>query len=342
MDEDYSNYLDWLQQQQGGGLLGSSDTPAPQAAADAPAAQNLPDPNALYAQMKGAGVPSDYTTLAPGVSIDGLNPQAKAMAQYVDKNYPNFVITGGSRTPGQNAAVGGAGDSQHLHNNAIDIKPTGDVTPDQRAQFIRDVAAQGARGIGVYPTGSMHVDTRTGAPVIWGSDYHYGSFANEQKGPVLQAGQAFKQGTLNQANPVVTTQGGNTGSAGTPSGPAPAVGTVQGPNLPGNNPGNVDQAGRIPDPSRPATTDPTTTGPTGSAGQGGQAGKGKGDTNQDMLQKLAKGIMGFGALGAKGPYHFAPPVSGGSPVNRPDVASPDSYKAGARILPKIQLKGILG
>lgn len=337
MDEDYSNYLDWLQQQQGGGLLGTGDAPT----ADTSTTSALPDPNALYAQMQAQGLQPEYTAYKAGVTPDNMSPAGKAMAGYIDKTYPDAVIT--STTDGRHA-----GRSMHGTGDALDVRTAGQ-SPEQIAAIMQAGRAQGATQLG-YEGNHIHIGVgNNGGGAAFGPDKTAMSIG-QAPGPVRDVLRAMQTGQpLNQQNPIIAATQGTTGGYGSPSGAAASAGVsgpadAQGPNDPRNPTGDARNFNSMP--ADPATTGPssqtgaTGTG-TGAAGQGA-AGKGKGDTNQDMLQKLAKGIMGFGALGAKGPYHFAPPVSGGSPVNRPDVASPDSYKAGARILPKIQLKGILG
>ncbi|TNC10824.1 hypothetical protein FF100_21990 [Methylobacterium terricola] len=82
--------------------------------------------------------------------------------------------------------------------------------------------------------------------------------------------------------------------------------------------------------------------PGGPGGAAGAAqGKGNGDW-QDAAQKALKGIVGLGALGARGPLHYAPPVSTQPTLHNPDVATPDIYKTRDRLIPIIRPRGILG
>ncbi len=79
---------------------------------------------------------------------------------------PALTITSAHRTREQNAAAGGATNSQHIHGNALDLD-TKNLTDEQKAQVLAAAIANGARGIGIYPSGAMHIDTRA-TPTLWG------------------------------------------------------------------------------------------------------------------------------------------------------------------------------
>lgn len=67
-----------------------------------------------------------------------------------------FVITSGFRTPEENAAAGGGGNSAHLRGWAVDLSCPDHVT---RFHVIRGLYAAGFRRIVVYKaTGHVHAD----------------------------------------------------------------------------------------------------------------------------------------------------------------------------------------
>lgn len=68
-------------------------------------------------------------------------------------------IVSGYRSPAHNKAVGGAGDSRHLHNDAADI-PAGYATVAQAERA-------GFTGIGSSGQWAIHVDVRPGGAARW-------------------------------------------------------------------------------------------------------------------------------------------------------------------------------
>jgi len=69
-------------------------------------------------------------------------------------------VVSGYRSPGTNAAVGGARNSQHIYGRAADLEP-GRFTATQAHDC-------GARGVGVDRNGwVVHVDVRPSAPVTF-------------------------------------------------------------------------------------------------------------------------------------------------------------------------------
>lgn len=99
--------------------------------------------------------------LTPGISnaLDVLSyaPQAA-----------NIGINSGYRSPTTNAKAGGAGRSQHLHGNAVDIDISR-LSPAERTSLLDLAIEKGnVKGVGVYPSGnSLHIDTRAN-PMAWG------------------------------------------------------------------------------------------------------------------------------------------------------------------------------
>lgn len=68
-------------------------------------------------------------------------------------------ITSGYRCKAHNKAVGGAINSQHLYGRAADL----DVPHGHQAEYVRAAArvpAFNKGGIGIYPSGAVHVDYR--------------------------------------------------------------------------------------------------------------------------------------------------------------------------------------
>lgn len=71
-------------------------------------------------------------------------------------------IESGYRTLATNKLVKGAGDSRHLHGDAVDI-PAGYAT-------LAQAAAAGAVGIGTRGPWAIHLDVRPGGPARWTYD----------------------------------------------------------------------------------------------------------------------------------------------------------------------------
>jgi hypothetical protein len=109
-----------------------------------------------------------YVNSQRGVDLTKLSGYAQGMVAAVQKLgiEPSRFISG-HRDTAQNAAVGGAKYSQHTHGNAVDIDITG-MSDQQKQAIVEAAVANGARGIGIYPSGnSLHIDTRQ-TPALWG------------------------------------------------------------------------------------------------------------------------------------------------------------------------------
>ncbi|PHK96101.1 twin-arginine translocation pathway signal protein [Pseudoroseomonas rhizosphaerae] len=77
----------------------------------------------------------------------------------------SFNVLSGYRTPASNAAVHGAGDSQHMRAAALDVQ----VPKAKLASFGHAALALGRGGVGSYPDhGFVHVDS--GPVRSWGFD----------------------------------------------------------------------------------------------------------------------------------------------------------------------------
>ena len=113
-------------------------------------------------------------SFAPGVD-QRLSEPAQRMLQGLQTtpDLPPVVISSGHRDHARNAAAGGARGSQHTHGNAIDLQ-TARLSDEEKAKVLAAAISNGARGIGIYPSGNIHIDTRD-APAIWGPNGYRGS-----------------------------------------------------------------------------------------------------------------------------------------------------------------------
>jgi uncharacterized protein YcbK (DUF882 family) len=113
-------------------------------------------------------------SFAPGVD-QRLSEPAQRLLQGLQTtpDLPRVVINSGHRDPERNAAAGGARGSQHIHGNAMDLQ-TARLSDEDKAKVLAAAIANGARGIGIYPSGNIHIDTRD-APAIWGPNGYRGS-----------------------------------------------------------------------------------------------------------------------------------------------------------------------
>lgn len=154
--------------------------------------------------------PKPVSAFAPRFDLSGLSEDARGVYSRLSQSFPNLRFTSGYRDPARNAAVRGAGGSQHLHGNALDISLKG-LPPDQRAALIDAALNDPAiRGFGHYGE-SIHVDTRPGGKAFWGPDYSSGSFG--QAAPdLLPRVQQWASGRSTDA----TAFAGGSGGGGNP------------------------------------------------------------------------------------------------------------------------------
>jgi hypothetical protein len=89
----------------------------------------------------------------------------------IEREFPGVRVTSADRTAQQNAAAGGARDSQHLHGRARDLDISA-VPEDRRGALVERLKSLGVTGMGMYgPTStSLHVDMRPGAFTAFGPD----------------------------------------------------------------------------------------------------------------------------------------------------------------------------
>ena len=99
--------------------------------------------------------------------LEGLSKSARDLDVALRGMFPTLKAVSGYRSPSHNAKVGGAKNSQHTHGNAIDYAGFGDLPRSMKRAILEAAVEMGANGIGIYPGGSLHVDTRD-APAIWG------------------------------------------------------------------------------------------------------------------------------------------------------------------------------
>lgn len=129
--------------------------------------------------------------LSPGISnaLDVLSyaPQAA-----------NIGINSGYRSPATNAKAGGAGRSQHLDGNAVDIDISR-LSPAERTSLLDLAIEKGnVKGVGVYPSGnSLHIDTRAN-PMAWGpsSRGKYSGLSPKELDQLPEWAQGFDQGDV--------------------------------------------------------------------------------------------------------------------------------------------------
>jgi hypothetical protein len=75
-------------------------------------------------------------------------------------------INSGHRTRAGNLKAKGASKSQHLLGKALDLDTKG-LSDEKKARALDRALLSGAKGIGVYPSGALHIDTRE-TPTAWG------------------------------------------------------------------------------------------------------------------------------------------------------------------------------
>jgi hypothetical protein len=142
----------------------------PAAGAAAPAAPASPAGGAAAARGDAAKPTGARSQIEWGGSDQRISAPARQMLEGIAATgvVPTVKVRSGYRDPHRNVRAGGAKGSQHLHGNAVDIDVSG-MSDEQKAAFLRAAVANGARGIGIYPSGnSIHIDTR-GTPAVWGS-----------------------------------------------------------------------------------------------------------------------------------------------------------------------------
>lgn len=123
--------------------------------------------NAIMAEISapaGKGDPSSVKFT--GADTSKLNPDltARVADAFASIGLEKVRITSGSRSAFDNKRVGGAEDSQHLHDNAMDIDVSGMAIPE-RVELLKSLSAAGITGIGV---GSNIIHADLGGRRAWG------------------------------------------------------------------------------------------------------------------------------------------------------------------------------
>lgn len=105
--------------------------------------------------------PKRQIMIKPGVNLGDMDPSAKGMLEGIARAGIQVNVTAGY------AKSGHVQTSQHYVGKAVDFDVTG-WSNEQKAALIQAGIANGARGIGIYPSGnSIHMDTRD-TPAFWG------------------------------------------------------------------------------------------------------------------------------------------------------------------------------
>lgn len=123
--------------------------------------------NAIMAEISaptGKGDPSSVKFT--GVDTSKVNPDltARVADAFASIGLEKVKINSGNRTEAENKAAGGAKDSQHTHNNALDIDVSGMSIPE-RVELLKSLSAAGVTGIGV---GSNIIHADLGGRRAWG------------------------------------------------------------------------------------------------------------------------------------------------------------------------------
>ena len=122
-------------------------------------------------------------TCSCGCGFDTVDTRLVTMLQsaveYYKGVYPfadrvSIVITGGSRCPKHNEAIGGASGSLHLWGQAADhhikVLEKGQmfrVDEGDLASYYRHALLENEGGIGLYDNGRVHLDVRTRGRAEW-------------------------------------------------------------------------------------------------------------------------------------------------------------------------------
>ena len=127
--------------------------------------------DAADAALSGGALAGQHKTVVDtgDADVSALGPSARTMLQGIADAgvVPNLKVVSGFRDAARNRQAGGAKASQHIHGNAVDISLAG-LSDEEKAAVLTAAVASGAKGIGIYPGGSLHIDTRS-TPAVWGS-----------------------------------------------------------------------------------------------------------------------------------------------------------------------------
>lgn len=113
-------------------------------------------------------VPNERGTPISAYDVAGLYPTTQTlMGELTRAGFGDVGVNSGYRSPSRNARAGGASRSQHMSGRAVDLATAG-MTEAQRGALLEAGIVKGnAKGIGLYPSGNIHMDTRRN-PAVWG------------------------------------------------------------------------------------------------------------------------------------------------------------------------------
>lgn len=113
-------------------------------------------------------VPNERGTPISSYDVAGLHPTTQTlMGELTRAGFGDVGVNSGYRSPSRNARAGGASRSQHMSGRAVDLATAG-MTEAQRGALLEAGIVKGnAKGIGLYPSGNIHMDTRRN-PAVWG------------------------------------------------------------------------------------------------------------------------------------------------------------------------------
>lgn len=109
---------------------------------------------------------SGMAALGSKQSTENLNPDLvdRTTAAFAAIGINKVKVNSGYRNPADNARVGGAKQSQHMHGNAIDIDVSG-YSREQRIDIIKSLSANGITGLGI---GANVIHADVGGRRVWG------------------------------------------------------------------------------------------------------------------------------------------------------------------------------
>ena len=147
--------------------------------ANPPTPEARPDPNAAAraslaepsAQRGLAGLSPSFQPGSQGTiaSFDrtGITAPTNNMLDALGRaGFGTLGVNSGFRSPSRNASAGGARRSQHMSGRAVDLA-TKDLSNIDKSRVLDAALSAGAKGIGLYNSGVMHLDTRA-QPGFWG------------------------------------------------------------------------------------------------------------------------------------------------------------------------------
>lgn len=115
----------------------------------------------------------------------GAIPEPKAQ-DFIRQNFPGATITSGARTPGQNAAVGGAPGSFHIRGEALDFVPPKGMTLEQARDELQTKLTQAG-----LPIAELKIEHK-GDPHSTGDHIHWAWGSGAPQSQADPTGKAFQ------------------------------------------------------------------------------------------------------------------------------------------------------